>query len=298
VPYLFLILLFCGTACARTFTVGTYNLEMYIDAPFNDVLPKTESSKKIVRQSIRALNADILALEEIGSTNTLLELRSALRNEGLAYEYWDWMQGRDTNLHLAFLSKLPIVARTHYTNEAFLYAGKRHFVSRGFAQIDVEPEPGFRLTLLSAHLKSKRSVAEADEEALREEEAQGLRERVDQYLASHPRGNLVVLGDLNDFVSSRAIHTIIGRGKTALFDPRPAERNGDADSNSNPRFLPRRIIWTHYFGRDETYSRLDYILLSQSLRGRFDPAASFIPQIPNWGTGSDHRPIVIGLKID
>jgi endonuclease/exonuclease/phosphatase family metal-dependent hydrolase len=271
---------------------------MYIDAPFNDVLPKTESSRKIVRQSIRALNADVLALEEIGSTNALLELRSALQKEGLHYEFWDWMQAKDTNLHLAFFSKVPIVSRTHFTNEAFLYAGKRNFVGRGFEQIEIEPEPGFRLAILSAHLKSKRIMAEADQQSLREEEAQVLRERVDDYLRAHARGNLIVLGDLNDSISSRTLRTVVGRGKTALFDTRPAERNGDSDANSNARFLPRRIIWTHYFGRDETYSRLDYILLSPLLRGRFDPGSSFIPQIPNWGTGSDHRPVVIGLRID
>lgn len=292
------ILLSCAQLCAHTLTIATYNVETYIDTPFHDLEPKSEISRKAVRDNLRAINADIIALQEIGSTNALFELRSALASEGLAYQHWEWIQGHDTNLHLAFLSRLPILARHPYTNDSFLYAGRRHYVGRGFAEIEIEPSPGARLALISAHLKSKRMVIEADQESLREEEATLLREHVDSFLKLHPQGNLVVLGDLNDTIASRAVRTILGRGRTALFDPRPAERNADIDLVPTGRYPPRRIIWTHYFAKEETYSRLDYILLSQSLRSRVDPAATFLPRLQNWGTASDHRPVVLGLTFD
>jgi endonuclease/exonuclease/phosphatase family metal-dependent hydrolase len=196
------------------------------------------------------------------------------------------------------LSKIPLLASHHHTNEAFLHAGKRFHVSRGFAEVEIEAAPGVRLTLMTAHLKSKRIVVEADQQELREEEALVLRERIDEFFRARPNGNLVVLGDFNDGVSSRAIRTIIGRGRNGMFDPRPAERNGDNEPNPDPRYSPRQIVWTHYFGRDETYSRLDYILLSPSLRGHINPEPTYIPQIPNWGIGSDHRAIMVGLRFN
>ena len=47
---------------AGSFTVGTYNLELYTDTPVFNLPPKSEEARKIIRQSIKALNVDILAV--------------------------------------------------------------------------------------------------------------------------------------------------------------------------------------------------------------------------------------------
>jgi hypothetical protein len=39
--------------------------------------------------------------------------------------FWDEITGYDTNIHLAVLSRLPIVARRPHTNENFLLDGRR-----------------------------------------------------------------------------------------------------------------------------------------------------------------------------
>lgn len=289
--WLFALLIVTSHALGGTLTLGTYNLELYSDTPVFNEPAKSEVAKRIIRQGIKELNAGVLALQEVSSTNALLDLREQLKREGTDYPYWEFTQGPDTNLHLAFLSRYPIVRRQPYINENFLYQGRRFHVSRGFSEIEVEVAPGFRCTLITAHLKSKRISFEADQQGLREEEATLLREKIDQFLKRSPHGNLIVLGDFNDGIDTKTIKTILGRGKARLFDTRPAERVGDTMDNPNPRYEPRRILWTHYFGRDETYSRIDYILTSQSLRSRYKPEQSFIPVIANWGMGSDHRPI-------
>jgi endonuclease/exonuclease/phosphatase family metal-dependent hydrolase len=297
--HLLLILVFTFEVCAgTTLRVATYNLELYVDRPFSDVQPKSELARKYVREVIRAANADVLALQEIGSTNALLELRANLQKEGLDYRYWSHVRAQDENLHVAFLSKVPLVSERHRTNESYLFQGRRHFVARGFGQVEIEPAKNMRVTLMTAHLKSKRMVAEGDQQGMREEEGTVLRDRIDEFLRNRPAGHLIVLGDLNDSFDSRTMRTVLGRGKTALFDTRPAERNGDNLPNANPKFLPRTITWTHYFGKEETYSRLDYILTSQSLRPHLVPSQTYVPAIPNWGAASDHRLVMATFQLD
>ena len=42
--------------------------------------------------------------------------------------------------------------------------------------------------------------------------------------------------------------------------------------------------------------RMDYILLSPALARDWVKAETYIPTIPNWGVGSDHRPIMATFK--
>ena len=70
-----------------------------------------------------------------------------------------------------------------------------------------------------------------------------------------------MLGDFNDVKDSDSTKEIIGRGRFKLVDTRPAERNGDNAPAENAWFEPRDVTWTHYYGKEDTYSRIDYILL-------------------------------------
>jgi len=127
---------------------------------------------------------------------------------------------------------------------------------------------------------------------MREQEAILLREKIDARLAADPDANLLVLGDLNDTKDSRAVRVVTGRGKGALVDARPGERNGDDEPSPNPRFEPRTVTWTHYYGKEDSYQRIDYILMSRGMAREWDAAGSWVVALPNWGTGSDHRPVV------
>ena len=279
-------------ASAATFTVGTYNVENYVERSNTSRPPKTEAARRKVHESIRLLKADVLALQEIGGTNALLALRSALKSEGVDYPYWEHVSGYDTNIFVAVLSKFPITARRSHARESFLLQGRRFRSSRGIVEIDIQPRPGYQFTLFSTHLKSRRPSSQADESEMREQEALILREKIDARLKADPRANIVVLGDFNDVKSSRSTKVIVGRGRTALTDTRPAEKNGDTDPNPNPRYEPRNVTWTHYYGVEDSYSRIDYLLISSGMEKEWDWSGTYILAVPNWGTGSDHRPLV------
>jgi endonuclease/exonuclease/phosphatase family metal-dependent hydrolase len=279
-------------AAAQTFRVATYNVENYLDQATTTRSAKSAEAKAKVCESILALKPDVLALEEMGSTNALLELRGSLKTAGLDLPYWEHVAAADTNIHIAVLSKFPITARRSLTNESFLLSGRRFRVERGFAELDVEVNTHYTLTVLAAHLKSKRPVAWADETDLRLEEAKLLREEIDARLTANPEVNLVVLGDFNDGKDSASTKVIIGRGKHKLVDTRPAERNVDNAPSPSPAPDPAGVAWTYFYGKEDVYSRIDFILLSPGLAHEWVKAETYVLAIPNWGVGSDHRPIV------
>jgi len=289
---LFSLIFLCSTADAGIFRVAAYNVENYLDQPTESRhFVKSAEAKAKIRESIKAINPDVLALEEMGSTNALLELRTSLKTDGLDFPFWEHIQSYDTNIHVAVLSKLPIVTRHPHTNENFLLDGRRFQVKRGFAELEIQAATNFTFTLLAAHLKSRLPSPDADEGAQRLEEAKVLRNIIDARLTSNPDAKIIVLGDFNDVQSAASTKAVIGRGKFRLFDTRPAERNGDNLPNPNPRYEPRNVTWTHYYDVEDSYSRIDYILLSPAMKRAWLTNETYIPVIPNWGIGSDHRPI-------
>jgi endonuclease/exonuclease/phosphatase family metal-dependent hydrolase len=286
--------LFCSVLFAtENFRVATYNVENYLDQPTESRhFVKSAEAKAKVRESIEAMKPDVIALEEMGTTNALLELRASLKADGLDFPFWEYISGADTNIHVAVLSKFPIVARHPHTNDEFLLDGKRFRVSRGFAEVEIQAATNFTFTLIAAHLKSRRPVPDADEAEERLAEAKVLRGIIDEHFKANPNARLIVLGDFNDTKDSGSTKEIIGRGKLKLTDTRPAERGDNRVTAENIYHEPRNVAWTYFYGADDTYARIDYILLSPAMARDWVKAGTYIPTIPNWGIGSDHRPIV------
>jgi len=156
----------------------------------------------------------------------------------------------------------------------------------------------FAFTLIAAHLKSKRAIPEADEAELRLAEAKVLRQEIDACFSADPAVNLIVLGDLNDYKDSPPLRTILGRGKLKLTDTRPAERNGDERPQVPHPLEVHNITWTHHFVKEDLYSRIDYILLSSHMGGRWLPDETYVLSLPDWGLGSDHRPLVAAFETE
>ncbi len=95
-----LLWLACALA-ARAFTVATYNVENYTladrmaDGVHRESYPKPESEKVALRRVVRAMNADLLALQEMGGPAFLAELQRDLRHDGLdAQTALAWLHDR------------------------------------------------------------------------------------------------------------------------------------------------------------------------------------------------------------
>ena len=281
-----------GLPGATAFTVATYNVENYLDRPAGNRKVKPEKARAKLRECILAAKPDVIALQEMGARTALLEFQASLKADGLNLPHLEHVSGWDTNIHVAVLSRFPIIRRQPHTEERYVLFGKALNVSRGFAEVEIRVNDHYSFTLLNAHLKSKRPISVADQADMRLEESRILRRIVDARLESDPSANIVVVGDLNDTKSSKSVRALIGQGRKKLVDTRPAERNGDTEPNANPRYAPRNVTWTYHYGREDSYQRIDYILISGGMAKEWNPEGTYALTLPNWGVGSDHRPIV------
>ena len=287
-----LVLVGLRAEAAEQFRVATFNVENYLETSNGARPAKSSEAKAAVRESIHALSPDVIALEEIGGTNALLELQASLKAEGMDLPNWELVWGSDTNIQTAILSRLPIEARHPWTNDFFLLNGKRWRVSRGFAEVDIRVNDHYAFTLLAAHLKSKVPISKADEADLRLAEAKLFREKIDARLAANPDLNLIVLGDFNDAPDSEPIKMILGRGSRGLVDTRPAEQRGEGGSETGNQNASGAVTWTQAYAKEDVYSRMDYILLSRGMAREWNPTGTYVLASPGWGTASDHRPLV------
>lgn len=283
---------------ADLFRIATYNVENYLLQSNDTRVAKPVESRAKVREHLLALKADVIALQEVGGAAALQDIRQAVASGGLNYAHSEIAFGWDTNIQVAVLSQFPITARRSHTNDSYLLQGRRLHVSRGFLEVDIQVNPQYSFTLMTTHLKSRRAVAVGDEAEMREQEAILLREKIDARLNGSREVNLVVLGDLNDVRDAKSTRAVIGRGRNALIDTRPAERNGDNLPNPIPRYDPRNVTWTHFFGKEDTYSRVDYILVSPAMAREWLKEETYVFTAANWGLASDHRPIMAGFRAD
>ncbi|MCL4789552.1 MAG: hypothetical protein KJ070_22635, partial [Verrucomicrobia bacterium] len=87
------VLLVSNLLGAETFRVAAYNLENYLDQPAGTRQAKSDAARAKVRESIRALKPDVIALQEMGSRSALQELRAALKSEGHDFPHWEHVAG-------------------------------------------------------------------------------------------------------------------------------------------------------------------------------------------------------------
>jgi len=96
---------------AQPLTVATYNVQNYTLADrrvadgFRPDYPKPEAEKAALRAVIRALDADVIALQEIGGPAFLAELRRDLASEGVSYPYGEALLAADEARGLGVLPK-------------------------------------------------------------------------------------------------------------------------------------------------------------------------------------------------
>jgi len=269
--------------------IATYNVENYgainrhTAHGFRSNYPKNEASKRALRQTIRELDADILVLQEMGPVEYLLELQRDLKSEEVYYPHCVLMHGPDEARHVAALSRIPFASVQEHTPLRFAYQGNTEEVKRGLLELRVDTSHG-PLTFWAVHLKSRYTNDKADPESAirRASEARRIREFILQRIANTESDRYLILGDFNDTRTSAPLRYLMQRGDLRFSHLLPI-----SDS--------RGEYWTYHNARDDSYSRVDHILVSSALLPFVKNGSAQIADGPQIRNASDHRPVSVIL---
>jgi len=270
-----------GADSTNTFTIATYNVENWnsIERNRKPDQPKPAKEKEGVWAALAAVKPDVLGLQEMGTTNDLAEFVAGLRARGLDYPYAEWVQGLDTNRHVALLSRFPITHRFSATNDTYQLDHHPARVFRGILDVQVQVNPTYSFRVIVLHLKSRRAVEGADQAAMRLEEAKLARRHIDRILADNPRQNLIVLGDFNDTPDAAPVQTIAGTSSTTPLYVLPAK-------------TAKGYQGTHFWMAKKEWSRIDYLMVSPGMSNEYMTGTATIYEGTGAWEGSDHRPVV------
>ncbi len=318
-----------------TLRLATYNVENMFDEKDdpavvdNPSTPRSEDDKDIfkpqeeleaVAAAIRAIDADVLALQEVESEEVVRWFRDTYLAD-MGYEHVASLDSGDRRgIECSVLSRFPLsgaevwpgadlggVHPEKWGNGRNWQAGEPIVFRRSPLKVDVsvpvegsgdapastrfgaEPAGGdggsYDLTLFVVHHKSGRPGG-----YWREREARWIASKVATIESSDPDANVIVLGDFNaePGASSHAVYA--GAGMLDVF--------GDVD-RTDPKWV------THSSGRV-----IDHIVVNEGAFREVLPESRFVlgtphrPEGSDWrviappvGYASDHLPVVVDLMV-
>ncbi len=88
------------------------------------------------------------------------------------------------------------------------------------------------------------------------------------------------------------------RERRRLVDTRPGEKTPGSPRGGPSGAEGRTITWTLYYPKADTYSRVDFILLSPGMAREWVKDETYVLASPEWGTASDHCPLVAAFEAE
>ncbi|MEM8560406.1 MAG: endonuclease/exonuclease/phosphatase family protein, partial [Bacteroidota bacterium] len=256
-----------------TVRVVTYNVENFIDAyddPYIDndredaPDPDAVAEKaRLLAEAVRALDADVLSIQEIESEQQLKLLADALFPE-MGYQFFASTESPSWYQNVVVMSRLPLGPLTSFadvwtpiegqTNEDGTPASTSLVNHRLFA-VEVRARPDYTFTLVAAHLKAGRG-----------ERNEGWRLGQIDLLNAHlttlgPDANVIVAGDLNLLPDSREYARLTSTPAMDTLAVRPLPL---VDPLATRRARTPALTFTH--PSDDPSRQLDYLLVSDTMR--------------------------------
>ncbi len=267
---------------AKELSVVNWNVHNFLndknDSAAPDEVVVTAASYQKHRDQIagvlKALDADIVVLQEIENKAVLDDLNKALGN---AYDTRAITSGNDPRgINIAVLSRLPLDGSPiFHAKDTFVLAGTpgpKYSYSRDCLELHLTYNQR-KIALLGVHLKSKATPDDPDK---RLAEAQHTRAIADTILAASPTTGLIVLGDFNDVSASMPVQAAEGSGATALVDA--------ADS------IPEAQRYTYTFNSQKEL--IDHQLGSSTAHGWLQADKVLIRHGSDVNAASDHSPLL------
>ncbi|MCF7838880.1 MAG: endonuclease/exonuclease/phosphatase family protein [Candidatus Marinimicrobia bacterium] len=264
------------------YTVLSWNLDGYGLRPEYGSGPqgalKPPAARTAIIEVLRALNADIVLLQEIEAGTAWEQLTADLRAAGLTYATQVHVPSRSAVGGLALLSRFGLVRHQAFTNETYSMGGETVPMAHAFLEADLQLAPNYLLRVINAQLRG-RVFHPLNQTDMRRNEGRLLNNKVRAALNDYPERNLLVAGSLADNPHSSSVREVAARRGRLLEDLRPQDGDGAA--------------WTVYQAEDDSYARHDYLLASRGLVPEVVTNKTRIPYHPALATASRHRPLLL-----
>ncbi len=292
--------------------IATFNIENLFDKELSNdetgssTPAKPAAHRKAAADAIRKINADVLALEEIESKETLTKFRDEYLAD-MGYTHIASIDAGDPRgIEQSILSKFPIKDEKNWPNTPLAGvhpeklgnkknpdAGKPLILKRSPMRATVVVPPATtdkdakptELTLFAVHHKSGPFYS-----YLREAEGTRVLELIHDYEKDHPGAPVLVLGDFNARTTEKSVMVYTSGGMIHAM-------SGVSGGVESKEFL------SHTSGRT-----IDHILLNAPAAAMVSLDTRFVlgtPQRPDgvdWrkteppaGYSSDHYPVVVDL---
>ncbi len=283
--------------------IATYNVKNLFDPVSDAERPLWDRKVESLATALRTCNADVVGLQEVGSTDAARALASRLHDMGYGEPIFATPDAR--GIRCALMSRFPVAfahvrtcaALPFPTFAAFDPApfGTRIPLRRGIVHAGIEVPALGLVHVLVAHLKSPRPLGVKDangEEvpgATAHERAQDFvrtvvwrlaealfaREQVDRILGADPAAHVTFVGDLNDVPQSATLCVLRGeRSGGSLFD---------CSERIDP---PSRFSIVH----EARPSQVDHILATEGLYVRLRGARFLNATLRDHGAAAQTRP--------
>jgi endonuclease/exonuclease/phosphatase family metal-dependent hydrolase len=291
--------------------MATYNMLNLFDeaddpalsGEFDDIkFPTARDRCAKLAEAIKAVDADIIGLEEVESLDALKWFRDTFLPDAGYAHLASMDAGYYRGVECSVMSRFPITDVKVWLNESLENVkrdgigwatvpadAKRLTFQRSPLMVTVEPRDGYELTVFVVHHK-----AGGDFDYHREAEALRLVEIINDLQRENPRRNIAVMGDFNCAPWDKSMRVYLAAG---LIDTLAHRTTGRNDPES-PLFK------TH-----ESDRVLDYILLNSAAHRELVIDSAFVlgtlAPPPSYdyrkdphprGYASDHYPVAIELR--
>ncbi|MDA0802836.1 MAG: endonuclease/exonuclease/phosphatase family protein [Planctomycetota bacterium] len=282
--------------------LAAYNVENLFDdkddptlsGQYDDLgLTSTDSQCRNVAAAIKALDADVMILEEVEGEEALRWFRDTYL-QGLGYDHLRSIEaGYERGVEQSVLSRFPIKEASIHSRERIddmkaLQVGEGwatprsassapDFFGRDPIRAVIDGPGDYELIIYGVHFKAGGG---GDNDAQREAESMQVREWVKADLAANPDANVAVLGDFNATPLQRA-YALQLQGNT---------KDGDGAGvligayNFRDQERPKEEYRTHVSGRS-----IDYIVMSDGLAADVVPASFVVVGTPFPGEEQQRR---------
>lgn len=264
-------------------TYNTYNFFDTHDDPFRldeTTRPKSREQLERLARTIREVDADVIALQEVENRGYLERFVRALLPE-MGYEHVVCFEGNDKRgIDCALLSRFSVGAVTSYRHLRFSDgSGRMMRFRRDLLRVRIEPPGVAPFDVFVVHLKSR--TGGSGTERIRLAELREVRRIIDELLASDGNARFAVCGDFNDTWDSNPIQAIRGSGVGELKCFMPD--------------LPKGAVT---YNREPHRSVIDFILSSPALARCYVPKSYRVLDGSFGDSGSDHNPVLIRLDLN